>query len=69
MRDPEYHNTRARTEKELGATVAYTYVDVGSPINDSMTAYKNHFSPIEESNVRNWSTLEHLGQVTQKLQH
>ena len=65
MRDPEYHNTRARTEKELGATVAYTYVDVGSPINDSMTAYKNHFSPIEESNVRNWSTLEHLGQVTQ----
>ena len=65
MRDPEYHNVRARTEKELGATMAYTYVDVGSPINDSMTAYKNHFSPIEECNVRNWSTLEHLGQVTQ----
>ena len=65
MRDPEYHNTRARTEKELGATMAYTYIDVGSPINDSMIAYKNHFVPIEESNVRNWSTLEHLGQVTQ----
>ena len=43
MRDPEYHNTRARTEKELGATMAYTYIDVGSPINDSMIAYKNHF--------------------------
>ena len=65
MRDPEYHNVRGRTEKELGATIAYTYVDVGSPINDTLPAYKNHFGPIEECNVKNYNTLEHIGQVTQ----
>ena len=65
MRDPEYHNVRGRTEKELGATMAYTYVDVGSPINDTLPAYRNHFGPIEECNVKNYNTLEHIGQVTQ----
>ena len=65
MRDPEYHNVRGRTEKELGATISYTYVDVGSPINDTLPAYKNHFGPIEECNVKNYNTLEHIGQVTQ----
>ena len=65
MRDPEYHNVRGRTEKELGATMAYTYVDVGSPINDTLPAYKNHFGPIQECNVKNYNTLEHIGQVTQ----
>ncbi len=65
MRDPEYHNVRGRTEKELGATIAYTYVDVGSPINDTLPAYKNHFGPIQECNVKNYNTLEHIGQVTQ----
>jgi len=65
MRDPEYHNVRGRTEKELGATIAYSYVDVGSPINDSFMGYKNYFGPIEECNVKNWNTLEHIGQVTQ----
>ena len=65
MRDPEYHNVRGRTEKELGATMAYTYVDVGSPINDTLPAYKNHFGPIEECYVKNYNTLEHIGQVTQ----
>lgn len=64
MRDPEYHNVRGRTEKELGATIAYTYVDIGSPINDTLPAYKNHFGPIEECNVKNYNTLEHIGQVT-----
>ena len=65
MRDPEYHNVRGRTEKELGATISYTYVDVGSPINNTLPAYKNHFGPIEECNVKNYNTLEHIGQVTQ----
>ncbi len=65
MRNPEYHNNRATTEKSLGATIAYSYCDVGSPINDTFMAYKNHFGPIEECNIRNWNTLEHLGQVTQ----
>ena len=65
MRDPEYHNVRGLTEKELGATIAYTYVDIGSPINDTLPAYKNHFGPIEECNVKNYNTLEHIGQVTQ----
>ena len=65
MRDPEYHNVRGLTEKELGATIAYTYVDVGSPINDTLPAYRNHFGPIEECNVKNYNTLEHIGQVTQ----
>ena len=64
MRDPEYHNVRGRTEKELGATIAYTYVDIGSPINDTLPAYKNHFGPIEECNVKNYNTLEHIGQET-----
>ena len=65
MRDPEYHNVRGRTEKELGATIAYTYIDIGSPLNDTLPAYKNHFGPIEECNVKNYNTLEHIGQVTQ----
>ena len=65
MRDPEYHNVRGRTEKELGATISYTYVDVGSPINNTLPAYKNHFGPIEECNVKNYNTLEHIGQVIQ----
>ena len=65
MRFPDYHNVRGRTEKELGATIAYSYCDVGSPINDTFMAYKNHFGPIEECNVKNWNTLKYLGQVTQ----
>lgn len=65
IRDPEYHNLRGNTEKGLGATIAYSYCDVGSPINDTFMAYKNHFGPIEECNVKNYNTITHLGQVTQ----
>tara|TARA_B110000211_G_C14090437_1_gene558710 strand:- start:2534 stop:3157 length:624 start_codon:yes stop_codon:yes gene_type:complete len=65
MRNPEYHNTRGTTEKNLGATISYSYCDVGSPINDTFIAYKNYFGPIEECNVKNYNTMTHLGQVTQ----
>ena len=28
-------------------------------------AYKEHYSPIEESNVYDWSSIEEIGEVTQ----
>ena len=58
-------NRTYQTGSAKGATIAYTYVDIGSPINDSLVAYRNHFGPIEECNVKNYNTLEHVGQVTQ----
>jgi len=61
----EYHNVLGEVEKSLGATVAYTYVDVGSPIHDSLTSWINYFRNIEESNVKNWGSMVNLGEVTQ----
>ena len=61
----EYHNVLGELEKSLGATVAYTYVDIGSPIHDSITAWKNYFANVEESNVKNWGSMVNLGEVTQ----
>ena len=62
---PEYHNVLGELEKSLGATVTYTYVDIGSPIHDNLTAWSNYFRDIEESNVKNWSSMINLGEVTQ----
>ena len=61
----EYHNVLGEVEKSLGATVAYTYVDIGSPIHDSLTSWINYFRNIEESNVKNWGSMVNLGEVTQ----
>ena len=61
----EYHNVLGELEKSLGATVAYTYVDIGSPIHDSLTSWINYFKDIEESNVKNWGSMVNLGEVTQ----
>lgn len=62
---PEYHNVLGELEKSLGATVSYTYVEIGSPINDSLNAWINYFKDIEESNVKNWGSMVNLGEVTQ----
>lgn len=61
----DYHNVLGELEKSLGATVAYTYVDIGSPIHDSLTSWINYFKNIEESNVKNWGSMVSLGEVTQ----
>ena len=61
----DYHNVLGQLEKDLGATVAYTYVDVGSPIHDSLTSWINYFKDMEESNVKNWGSMVNLGEVTQ----
>jgi len=61
----DYHNVLGELEKSLGATVAYTYVDIGSPIHDSLASWKNYFTGIEESNVKNWESMVNLGEVTQ----
>jgi len=61
----DYHNVLGELEKSLGATVAYTYVDIGSPIHDSLTSWINYFKDVEESNVKNWGSMVNLGEVTQ----
>lgn len=61
----EYHNVLGELEKSLGATVSYTYVDIGSPIHDSLTSWINYFKDIEESNVKDWGSMVNLGEVTQ----
>ena len=61
----DYHNVLGELEKSLGATVAYTYVDIGSPIHDSLTSWIDYFKDIEESNVKNWGSMVSLGEVTQ----
>lgn len=61
----DYHNVLGELEKSLGATVSYTYVDIGSPIHDSLTSWINYFKDVEESNVKNWGSMVNLGEVTQ----
>lgn len=61
----DYHNVLGELEKSLGATVSYTYVDIGSPMHDSLTSWINYFKDIEESNVKNWGSMVNLGEVTQ----
>ena len=61
----DYHNVLGELEKSLGATIAYTYVDIGSPMHDSLTSWINYFKDVEESNVKNWGSMVNLGEVTQ----
>jgi hypothetical protein len=61
----DYHNVLGELEKSLGATVSYTYVDIGSPIHDSLNSWINYFKDVEESNVKNWGSMVNLGEVTQ----
>ena len=66
MRDFAYHNNKGIELLARGVKTMYTYCDIGSPINDTLLAYKNHFGPIEESCVYDWSSIEEVGQVTQE---
>jgi hypothetical protein len=61
----DYHNVLGELEKSLGATIAYTYVDIGSPMHDSLASWINYFKDVEESNVKNWGSMVNLGEVTQ----
>lgn len=65
MRDFAYHNNKGMELVARGVKTMYTYCDIGSPINDTLIAYKNHFGPIEESCIYDWSSIEEIGEVTQ----
>ena len=65
MRDYRYHNSKGTELLTRGVKTMYSYCDIGSPMNDTFMAYKEHYSPIEESNVYDWSSIEEIGEVTQ----
>ena len=68
MRDFAYHNNKGIELLARGVKTMYTYCDIGSPINDTLVAYKNHFGPIEESCIYDWNSIEEVEQVTQNYE-